>query len=288
MKSICIKTNNSDLLQYLQNELNNIELEQVCFTINQFKHYKNIIVHYTGEDINLFLSKISSILSLLVIDELESHFLNRIIIQNYFYFEPVERKQILELCYNINSTDFLEIFNKKFNALYNCFFNYLTSKNTLLLKGFTNFRIKPYLSILDDIVIDAVNNFIVEKEYLEFISLLRLYINSQSDGCNIVHIIYSKHESILLDKNKEIISNSNEHFKAKYLSDITFSSNDYTLNSLLTILPKKIYIHLIDNYIDEFINTIQAVFENRVQICTDCNICKIYKKEEKKNPNTYY
>lgn len=69
-------------------------------------------------------------------------------------------------------------------------------------------------------------------------------------------------------------------FKAKYLSDITFSSNDYILNSLLTLLPKKIYIHLTDNYIDEFINTLELVFENRIHLCTDCNICKTYKKEK--------
>ena len=67
-------------------------------------------------------------------------------------------------------------------------------------------------------------------------------------------------------------------FKAKYLSDITFSSNDYILNSLLTLLPKRIYIHLVDSYIDEFINTLQLVFENRVKLCTDCNICQLYKK----------
>ena len=42
-------------------------------------------------------------------------------------------------------------------------------------------------------------------------------------------------------------------FNAKYLSDISFSSNDIALNSLLNLLPKKIYIHLVDNKIDEFI-----------------------------------
>ena len=79
------------------------------------------------------------------------------------------------------------------------------------------------------------------------------------------------------------------YYKAKYLSDITFSSNDYTLNSLLSLLPKKIYIHLIDNNIDEFINTLQTVFENRIHICTDCNICKLYKNSIKsKSPNTIY
>lgn len=277
MKSLCIKTNNSDLLQYLLNELNNLELEQVYFSCNKFKHYKNIIIHYTGKDNDLFLNKISSILSLLVLDELEEDFLKKILLQNYFYFDSKERNQILNLCFDITANNFSVIFDKKFKALFYNFYNFLSNNKSLVLKGFTNFRIKSYLKILDDIVNEAVNNFIIEKEYLEFISLLKLYINSQNSNCEIVHMIYSSTESILLDENKEIITISNDNFKAKYLSDITFSSNDYTLNSLLTLLPKKIYIHLIDDGIDEFITTLQAVFENRIYICRDCSICKLYK-----------
>ena len=64
----------------------------------------------------------------------------------------------------------------------------------------------------------------------------------------------------------------------KYLSDISFSNNDYVLNTLLNLIPKKIYIHLIDNNTDEFINTVKLIFENRVKICSDCSICKLYKK----------
>ena len=97
--------------------------------------------------------------------------------------------------------------------------------------------------------------------------------------------IYNNENSILLDENKNVINISDEIFKAKYLSDITFSSNDYALNGLLTLLPKKIYIHLIDNCVDEFIHTLGLIFENRVDICTDCDICKIYKNTKKRNQN---
>ena len=44
-------------------------------------------------------------------------------------------------------------------------------------------------------------------------------------------------------------------------------ASSVTLNSLLTLLPKEIYIHLTDNCIDEFINTLQLIFEKRVHIC---------------------
>lgn len=277
MKSICIKTNNENLLDYLLNELDYIEVKPVAISKNQFKNYKNIIIHYSGNDNKKFVHEVSCILSCLVIDELEESFLKMILLKNYFYFNSTEMKHILELCYEIFSDDFNTYFDKKHNLLIDSFENYLITNKCIILTGFINFRIKNYMTILEDVVDEAVNSFVVEKEYLEFISLLKMYVNSQNSNCDVVHLIYNKNNSTLLDKDKNQINVSDDIFKAKYLSDISFSSNDYALNTLLTLVPKKIHIHLIDNCIDEFINTISLIFENRVEICTDCSICKIYK-----------
>ena len=282
MKSLCIKTNNSNLLNYLLNEFENIDLDDVCFSKNEFRFYKNIIIHYFGSDESLFLSKISYILSLLVIDELEEILLKRLIFQNYFYFNSTEKEQIINICYDLMSDDFSVNFDTKLKILYNTFYNFLSNNKSIVLNGFVNFRLKEYLSLLDDLLTKAVNHFVIEKEYFELISLLKLYINSQPYGCELVHIIFSpNNESILLDENRNLILVTDDIFKTKYLSDISFSSNDYILNSLLTLLPKKIYIHLVDGYSDEFINTLQLVFEDNVHLCTDCNICQLYKNSHK-------
>ena len=151
MKSLCIKTNNTNTLEYLLNELNSIDLDNICFSTNKFKHYKNIIIHYTGKDTKLFFNKISSILSLFVIDELEYELLNKILIQNYFYFDSNERKQILDICFDLTINDFGEIFDKKFKILSNDFLNFLSDNKAIVLDGFINFRVKDYIDILDDI-----------------------------------------------------------------------------------------------------------------------------------------
>ena len=75
---------------------------------------------------------------------------------------------------------------------------------------------------------------------------------------------------------QDIITIANNSFNAKYLSDITFSSNDFALNALLSLLPKKINVHLITKK-DEFIDTLCLIFEEKVYMCTDCNICRTYK-----------
>ena len=130
--------------------------------------------------------------------------------------------------------------------------------------------------ILEEIVDFAVNQFIIEKEYTEFINLLKVYIDSKEPQTKLVHLIYTNGESILLDENKNVIVLDDYIFNAQYLSDISFSSNDFALNTLLTLLPKKIEVHLI-SLEDEFIHTLKLIFSNRISICTDCNICKTYR-----------
>ena len=280
MKSLCIKSNNSNCLNYLLNEFENLNIGNICFSFNKFKNYKNAIIHYTGTNNELFFSSISTILTNLVIDQFEKDLIKKYIFHNHCYFDKLERQKILNLYFELckYNTDY---YNKKFNTLFELFLNYIKNSKTIVLNGFINFRLKAYYAVIEEIVDEAINNFIVEREYLEFISLLKLYISSQQSTTSIVHLIYFNNYSILLDENKNIINVSDEIFKAKYLSDISFSFNDYTLNSLLTLIPNKIYIHLIDNYQDEFINTLKLIFEKRVVLCTDCNLCKLYKTFDK-------
>ena len=82
-----------------------------------------------------------------------------------------------------------------------------------------------------------------------------------------VYLIYNQGESTLLDKNKTIINSENYVLNANYLSDISFSSNDYTLNALLYLLPSKLEIDL-QSPEDEFISTLKLIFRERINIKT--------------------
>ena len=271
MKSFAIKTNNSQTIEYLENNLKKITLKDVSFSYKDFKHFTNIIVHYKGNNTDEFEKEVATILSFLVIYEFEEDFLKKIVSKEFFYFSKSEQDIILDNCFNI-IIDSDTIIKEKFQILFNSFLNFVKDNKTIFL----NFRLQSYWNVLERIVEDAVNSYILEKEYNEFISLLKLYINSSEPIEDVLHIIYSKDFTIILDSNKNIINNSKNAFKAKFLSDISFSTNDYTLNTLLTLLPEKIYVHLIDNKIDEFITTLSLIFEKRLEICTECDICELY------------
>ena len=276
MKTLCIKTNNSDAIDYLLKNLKTLALDDVCFSCHKFKVYHNIIIHYRGNDLPLFLNTISNLLVFLVFDLFENNMTRKILQREYFYFDTMEKKQILNKIEDIYYEDTEKLCAKE-DALFHCFYDFLEKNNTIFLKGFITFRLKKYVYELERILDDAVNQYLIEKEYAEFVSLLKLYVNAEKSTTDLVHLIYHKEESILLDQDKNVIKTDINLLNAKFLSDISFSSSDMVLNTLLNILPKKIYIHLMDEEADEFITTLELIFENRVQICRDCNICRIYR-----------
>lgn len=273
MKSFCIKTNNREIINYLLNKFDKIDFANISYIDRKFKIYNNFIVHYTGENLEEFYKILGNIITDTIIKFYEIHIIRRILGFNYFYFDEFERNKIEEVCIESLKNNKFKNRNK---TICNKIQKYLKKNKSMILDGFVTFRIKEYIEKIDELVDEGVNKYIVEKEYAEFISLLKMYVNSKEPETEEIHLIYTNGESILLDKNKDIITIANNSFNAKYLSDITFSSNDFALNALLSLLPRKINVHLITKK-DEFIDTLCLIFEEKVYMCTDCNICRTYK-----------
>lgn len=280
LKSFCIKTNNNRVVDYLLNKFEDVELEDLYISKLQFKFYNNFIVHYKGKDIDSFYNIFSNILSSAIIEFYERDIIRHIISSNYFYFTEIEQRRIFDIVNNyLYNNELIESYIRKDSINISCI-EYFSNNKSAILDGFVNFRINDYIKIIDYVIDMAVNKFVIDREYTEFIDLLKCYINSKGYGTTDVHLIYQNEESILLDASKKIIDLDDSILNSKYLSDITFSSNDYTLNTLLKLLPQRIFIHLVDGIQDEFINTLKLVFDDRVYLCNDCNICKIYRLEK--------
>ena len=267
MKSLCIKTNNSKSIDYLIDSLENSDIENTYFSCKTFKHYTNIIIHYLGKDINTIYSTLSDLLTCLILDNFEDELLKKIALQNYFYFDSLEINKVINICQDILCDTDEYSFEDRYNILFDNLYDYICSNTHIYLNAFLNFRNEKYMKYLSNTIDLAVNKFIIEREYLEFISLLKIYINSHSSNTNLVNLYYSNSKPTLLDENNNIIDIKADSFNMKYLSDISFSSNDYVLNALLTLVPKKIVVHLSDSAIDDFINTLSLIFENRITIC---------------------
>lgn len=270
MKSYCIKTQDDEIITYLLNKISEIDFPDIYYCNKSFKIYENVILHYKEDNVEQFKNIVASLIIDVIKEFYQNKILKRIINVNYFYFDPYERDMILEGCNEFLQEEEIE------ETIFPELKNFLNEHRNIFVEGIVNFRLSEYMKFLDNIVDMAVNKYIIEKEYKEFINLLKLYVSTTESKTDLIHLIYVHGESILLDKNKKVIQDNEDINNAKYLSDISFSSNDIALNTLLSILPMRIEVHLLDAE-DEFINTLKLIFDNRIKICTDCNICRVYK-----------
>lgn len=259
--------NNSDELKeidlYISEtfELSTIEIkkydDKITFIFNNFENSCN--------SFSLWLSN-------LIIDLYEKKIIKKIIKKNYFYFEPDEQEKIS----NISTSIIDENSQSKKDLVFLSVFDYVKHNTQMILEGFIIFRLKDYLEVLDYLVDLSVNSFIINREYNKFIVLLKDYINNEPSKIDILHLVYLNQEAILLDKNKTIIPVNDNILDAKYLSDITFSNNDYILNTILNLVPNKLYVHIL-NEEDEFLTTLKKIFQKRIKICYNCEICNFYR-----------
>ena len=237
MKSVCIKSNNKYIIDYLLKDFSKINIETIYISSHKFKIYDNVIVHYLGDDIPTFNKIFCDILTRCIIFFYERKITKSIINYNYFYFNDMERNQILDNCIESFLYDD-ELNNKKYESIFQSLLEYIENHHSIVLNGFVNFRLQNYRKILDENTDICVSNFLIEREYYEFINILHLYINSKSSNEDVIHLVYTNKDSILLDENKNVIPTDEHLLNAKYLSDISFSSNDYCLNTLLNLLPR--------------------------------------------------
>lgn len=274
MISICIKDSHSQFLKCLFNELKKSNISDMYYSKHSFKIYENIIVHYKGDSSNKFYQILSFAISKAIISYYESGLIKQFINRDYFYFDKCDKKVIFDE-YKILAKKFSKAeYEEKTNIISKPLIDYLKTNKSIIVEGFINFRLPDYMNLIDDYVQEAVNQFILDKEYFEFVNLLKAYVDSKVPNDKVVNLVYVNSEAILLSDNGDIIKL--DSFDSIYLSDITFSNNDYVLNTLVGLLPSKIILHLITPQ-DNFIDTIKLIFDNKVTECPNCEMCNAYK-----------
>ena len=160
MRSVCLKTNNDEIISYIIKRLED-EFEEIVISSNKFKVYKNVIVHYIGQNERKFLINFSTVIANMISIFYEHKILYKIIDDNYFYFEEFEKDIILKICEKIIELQEAS-FKYKEEILKGLVYEYFLEDNKyMILDGFMNFRVKPYLEVLDYVVDTSVTNFVL-------------------------------------------------------------------------------------------------------------------------------
>ncbi|MBR2704134.1 MAG: hypothetical protein IKE91_01555 [Clostridia bacterium] len=272
MVSICFKSLNQKTINNLESLLEKNNIKNIIYTKRKFKIYYNLIIHFTGNNPSIFYKKLSDFFGQYIINNYEQKIIKSQLVLDFFYFSAIEQEEI----FNILKYKLQEemIRNKKIIILNKTINSHIINDKKIYVDGFINFRIFDYKNYLNTILETEIHEFIIQKEYIQYVDLLRDYIkeknNNNENHAELIHLFYSNSEKTILDKNYNVITTT---YEKKYLSDISFSENDFILNSILSLMPKEIILHT-NNKDDNFIIFLQKIFENKINYCNNCSICQ--------------
>lgn len=225
---------------------------------------------------------VSNALAELIIRQYEEKLIHRIINSNYCYFNQVERKEILRLAMKIVRNEEKNFLNNLFqmrrrNLITRKLLEYFENSNSVILDGFVNFRLKDYTHDLEEIVDKAVDDFLMEKEYKEFIRLLRYFVDIQEPKLSLVHVMitYDSKYSLVDETGREITNECIQEFMNE-VSGGEINQDDLLVSSLITLAPKKIIIHSVGQFRNkDLLETIKNVFLGKVVLCNGCDLCLV-------------
>ena len=147
--------------------------------------------------------------------------------------------------------------------------SFLMETGYININGFIRFRMKSMINTIEEIVDKVVERYMVEKEYNEFVKLLKYFVEIQE--CKIEEIDLK----VLNNGLYEIKNGSGEDVFKEFLKEIKDNAEDDAINiediiisGLITNAPKKIRIfNEVKCNNKEFLNTIKSVFGERVEVC---------------------
>ncbi|MVX63584.1 putative sporulation protein YtxC [Clostridium chromiireducens] len=221
------------------------------------------------EVINLY---VSNILYRIVIDNYRKKEMFEFITDNYFFLKQSEilevEDQIVKVLKYEETTqneDSIYCLNK-INLMVEMIRDCISEKQELNIDGFITFRMRKLRSDIEKIIDKVVERYMVEKEYKEFIKLLKYFVELQESKIEEVTIIIEDGNNyIIRDKDgknlyydfcNELITEQNK---------VDLNIEDILISGLITNAPKAINIFGKENCNNkEFLDTIENVFENRV------------------------
>lgn len=241
------------------------------------------------EDFKYILSKA---LTEVIIDHYEPKLLKKIAKSNFFYLNERERACVIDNAAKLLKDEKMMLPGGFYKAtrrskVMRSILEYLDMETEINVEGFVNFRLNAYINELSETIERALEIFVAEREYNEFIKLLRYFVEIQECKIDTIHLCQSKDgRYVLYDENKNRISSEYfDELRSEILDD-TINYDDLLISTLITISPKNITIHDLDGFKNkELVQTIMNVFTERITVCNKCELCS--SKAENKETNNY-
>jgi putative sporulation protein YtxC len=160
---------------------------------------------------------------------------------------------------------------------------FLERNDEVVLDGFVRFRLRDYLEELEDAVDRAVDEYLMEREYREFIRLLRYFIEMQESRIEEVHVLVSPSGIYrLVDRENQPLRSDHLDEGIIQMMEGDLGYEDLLVSSLIALAPRLVTIHTKDGAQKlPSLDTLNSIFAERLLVCKGCQLCACGRAEER-------
>lgn len=224
------------------------------------------------------LDRVAGALAAVIIDDFEPDLLRRILHRHYGSFTDAERRRILafasrHLDEGPRGSDVYRTARRE--AVRGAIRAYLAESTALHLEGLVTFRLADYMADLEEAAGRAVDDFLIEREYREFIRLLRYFVSTQPPRMGEVHLWVQGSRFELFAADGQRLESSPAGIVELDTVEAEVSLEDLLISTLIEASPRRIVVHC-GARASSHAETVRRVFGNRMERCGEpsCLYCE--------------
>lgn len=211
-----------------------------------------------------------------ILDKEEKTLIKKIVNRNYYYFGEQERAAICDIAVKLLDNEGYNDFGHtvRLNRILANLQAYFDIHHELVLNGFIAFRLKDYRDRLGEIVDKAVDEYMMDMEYKEFVRVLRYFVDVQETQVDEAHIVLGDGDTFKI-RDARGRSIHNQYLETLMIKSDEINYEDLLISALITIAPRTITLHFasVSGKAPAVVETIKNVFAGRVAVCRGCKLC---------------
>ncbi|GAB6988381.1 putative sporulation protein YtxC [Paenibacillus pini] len=218
-----------------------------------------------------------------ILEAKEQQLVEHMLDDHFDFSDPKETGKIVAHCMQMlvkGSPKPNESWNRRLRLITKSLTECLEGNSQLNVEGFLTFRMKEYGTELREIVEYAVDEFLMDRQYEEFVGLLKYFVYFQEPKVPLVHIVHKGgQELMLLDEHMNTLEYRHEEgLIIERLDQQDMAMEDAVVSTLISISPAKVIIHTREPQMP-VIMTLLQIFDERIEICGYCPDCNSYFRE---------
>lgn len=237
---------------------------------------------YTYMDVNQRDQRVIDFLARTMIEIYEPRMLRHILMRNYCYTEEEEIEAILKYARFISNQEDMadgeEVFNRKIAWVKERLTEYFKESSILHLEGFYRFRLKEEWQRSHELIENAIDEYMLEKEYREYIRQLKGVVLEREERASLMHLVQLQNGQFqLYDQHGNPLPEEYGPSLASRYHNLEQEQDDLILSRLVTLNPNIILLHCKDES-HPVVITIQNIYEGKVELCQGCALCNTSSK----------